>query len=289
MNREFKKNFFTCLMAVLLVVSNLIGMKFTNFLDITIGVDFITYPFTFLCTLMLINLGSKKDAYRSILVASIIQLLITISYTIAVSLGSQSLMPDASTYVNSLFKVNQLNILGSVLAFIVSHCLLIYIYENFTHFKKELYGLVIGLLGALFLNSVVFLVITLRDYEVLFVINMLLSNVIVDVIMIIIITILFYILREKSEEKVFIKGEKENTSPDLGLEEVIKNQTVGKLKSNSVEKLEPKITTKKTTTNKNNKNYKNNSNKNNTKTKSTAKKTTSKKTPTSKKNSQERK
>ena len=36
MNKEFKKNFFTCLMAVLLVVSNIIGMKLTNFLDITI-------------------------------------------------------------------------------------------------------------------------------------------------------------------------------------------------------------------------------------------------------------
>ena len=148
MNKEFKKNFFTCLMAVLLVVSNIIGMKLTNFLDITIGVDFITYPFTFLCTLMLINLGGKKDAYRSILVASVIQLLITISYAIIVALGTQTLMPDSSSYVNALFKVNQLNILGSVLAFIVSHCLLIYIYENFKHFGRELYGLVIGLLGS---------------------------------------------------------------------------------------------------------------------------------------------
>ena len=57
-------------------------MKFTNFLDITISVDFVTFPFTFLCTLLIMNLGDKKDAYRTILVASIIQLLITISYAL---------------------------------------------------------------------------------------------------------------------------------------------------------------------------------------------------------------
>ena len=242
MNKEFKKNFFTCLMAVLLVVSNIIGMKLTNFLDITIGVDFITYPFTFLCTLMLINLGGKKDAYRSILVASVIQLLITISYAIIVALGTQTLMPDSSSYVNALFKVNQLNILGSVLAFIVSHCLLIYIYENFKHFGRELYGLVIGLLGSLFLNSVIYLLISLRDYEAIFIINMLLSNVIIDIVMIVIITVLFYILREKNSEKVIIKGEKENTSMDLGTEEIMINKTIK-------EKKETPKTTKKNTNN----------------------------------------
>ena len=41
MNKEFKKTFFTCLMVVLLVISNLIGMKLTNFMDVTIGVDFV--------------------------------------------------------------------------------------------------------------------------------------------------------------------------------------------------------------------------------------------------------
>ena len=82
MNKELKKTFFTSLIAVLLVISNLLGMKFTNFLDITISVDFVTFPFTFLCTLLIMNLGDKKDAYRTILVASIIQLLITISYAL---------------------------------------------------------------------------------------------------------------------------------------------------------------------------------------------------------------
>ena len=56
MNKEFKRTFFTSLLAVLLVISNLIGLKLTNFFDLTISVDFLTFPFTFLCTLLIYRL-----------------------------------------------------------------------------------------------------------------------------------------------------------------------------------------------------------------------------------------
>ena len=256
MNRDFKKMFFASLLAVLLVVSNLIGMKLTNFLDITIGVDFITYPFTFLCTLLIMNLGSKKEAYRSILVAAVIQLLITISYTLAVNLGNQTLMPDSSLYVNELFKVNQLNILTSTLAFMVSHCLLIYIYDNFKHFNKELYGTVIGLLGAMFLNSIIYQVITLKGYEPIFIVNMLLSSVIIDIIMIIIVTIIFFILKDKNIKSVEVKATLKENNKDLSVEEIVKKDNKVSKKENSVKKNETvkntvkKSNVKKTTSNK---------------------------------------
>lgn len=269
MNKELKKTFWTCLMAVLLVVSNLVGLKLTNFMDITIGVDFVTFPWTFLCTLLIFNLGGKKDAYRSILVASIIQLLITISYTIVVSLGSQTLMPDLSLYVNEVFKVNQMNILGSVLAFILSHCLLIYIYDNFKHFNKELYGIVIGLLGSMFLNSIVYLVISLRDYEPIFIINMLLSNVIIDIVMIVIITILFYILKTKDAENVVVISKKADVTKDLNVEDVM-NEKIN-------EDIKPKTVVKKKTSTTN---AKKNSNAKKT---SSSKKNASSKTTTNKK------
>ena len=224
MNKEFKKNFFTCLLAVLLVVSNLIGKKYTIFMDMAIGVDFVTFPFTFLCTLLILNLGDKKDAYRSILSASVIQLLITISYTIAINLGSQSIIADQGPFVNEIFKVNQFNILSSVLTFMLSHCLLIYIYENFKHFNKELYGIIIGLLGALFLNSVMFVSLTLKGLEFMIIINTLIGNIIVDIVMIFIITIIFYILKEHKKEVLVIKEEGKETK-DLGLDEVINNKS----------------------------------------------------------------
>ena len=243
-------------LAVLLVISNLIGLKYTNFLDITIGVDFITFPFTFLCTLLIINMGGKKSAYRSVLAVCIIQLLITISYVIATSLGSQSLMPDGAAYVNQVFKVNELNIIASVLAFSASHCLLIYVYDNFTRYNKELYGLFIGLLGALVLNSIIYLGISLHMYELMYIVNMILSNIIVDIVMIIIIVILVYILKEKDEKVVTFKQEENVKSSDLGTEEIMENKKTPTKKKNTGNKNTKKTNNnyrKNTTNNKTNK------------------------------------
>ncbi len=225
MDRDFKKTFFTSLLAVLLVVSNLIGLKLTNFLDLTISVDFLTYPFTFLCTLLIYNFAGKKKAYESVLVAALIQIFLVLSYTFAVKLGSQSVIPDSSAYVNELFKVNELNILGSLLAFLVSNYVLIYIYENFKNYGKELIGVVMSLLVALFLKATIYLVITLNGYDSTFIINMLLSNIIISLIMLVIITVLFYLLREKEKEVVLIEGMcidvKPNMNSDKSIEEVI--------------------------------------------------------------------
>ena len=251
MTKEFKKTFFICLLAVLLVVSNLICAKYTNFLDVTIGVDFVTFPFTFLCTLLILNYGNKRDAYRAILVASVIQLLVTISYAFIINLGGQTLMPDKAMYVDMVFKVDETKILASVLAFILSHCTLIYLYTNFKEFGKELYGLVIGLLGAMILNAIVFLVITLNGYEPIFIINLLLSNIIVSVIMVVIIAILFYILKDKDEKIVSIKKVEKTESKDISAEElVVAKKTITKkpaVKKATTKKVETKkVTTKKT-------------------------------------------
>ena len=229
MNKDFEKNFFTCLLAVLLVISNLLCKKLTNVMGVSIGIEFITFPFTFLCTLLILNLGDKKEAYRSILSASIIQLLITISYTIAINLNGQEIIPDQAVYLNELFVVEEYNILTSVLAFILSHCLLIYIYDSFRQFKKESIGVIIGLLGALILNSVIYLGLTLKEFDFMYKVDRLFVSIVIDFVMIIIITVVFYILKEHKKE-----GKSEKI-----VEEEIKN------KSN------------KTTSQKKNNNYKN--------------------------------
>lgn len=229
MNKEFKRTFFTSLLAVLLVISNLIGLKLTNFFDLTISVDFLTFPFTFLCTLLIYNIGGKKKAYESILVASLIQIFIIISYTLAIKLGNQAIMPDLSEYVNTLFKVDEAKILSSLLAFLISHYVLIYIYENFKNYGKELFGVVISLLVALFLKATIYLVITLNGYDSIFIINMLLSNIIIAIILDIVITILFYLLREKEVETICIESMninvKKSLDEDKTIEEIITKPT----------------------------------------------------------------
>lgn len=240
MTKEFKQTFFTSLLVVLLVVSNLIGLKLTNFLDLTISVDFLTYPFTFLCTLLILNLGGKRSAYQAILISALIQVFITVSYTLAISLGSQTVIPDSSLYVNELFKVKEMNVLASLIAFMSSHYILIYIYDNFKKFGKELYGVAIGLLGALFLNATIYLVITLYGNDFMFIINMLLSNIIISIIMLIIMTILFYLLKEKELKVVEINNMNINVNKFITEDKTIEDIIV-----NSKEKEEPKKVVKK--------------------------------------------
>ena len=192
---------------------------------------------------------------------TIIQLLITISYTIAVNLGTPDLASDQAFYINQVFRVEEFNILTSVLAFILSHCLLIYIYNTFKRFGKILSGTVIGLLGALFLNSVIFITLTLRGNDFMYIIDVLLGNVIMNIFMIIIITALFYIIKGSKREEIVIKDEIKDVN-DLVIEEVISKKD--KTKTNNSK------TTKKN-------NYKNNSsNKKSNSTKSSTKKTTKK-------------
>lgn len=263
MSREFKKTFFTSLLAVLLVISNLIGLKLTNFLDLTISVDFITYPFTFLCTLLIMNLGGKRSAYQAVLISALLQIFITISYTMAIKLGTQTMIPDLAVYVNELFKVREVNIIASLIGFLTSHYVLIYIYDNFKKYGKELYGVVIGLLGSLFLNSVIYLLITLKDYEIMFVINMLLSNIIISIIMLVIMTILFYLLKEKNVEEIFIDGMNINVSNyvnnDMNIEDVINDKNIIKKEKtikNNKNKTIKKKSNKREYSNKNNNTYK---------------------------------
>ena len=249
MNKEFKKTFFICLLAVLLVVSNIICAKYTSFMDVTIGVEFVTLPFTFLCTLLILNLGSKRDAYRGILVASVIQLLITISYAFVVSLGTQTLMPDKGMYIDMVFKVDETKIIASVFAFIISNCFLIYLYTNFKELGKELYGLVVGMLGAMILNSLTYLLITLNGYDPIYIVNLLLSNIIVSIIMVVVMSILYYILREPEEVVVPIKKIETKKTEDLSAEELVSFKEK-EAKPKTVKKTNVKKTTKKVSGNK---------------------------------------
>ena len=164
MSREFKQTFFTILLAVLLILSNFLCLKLTNFGSLTITCDFLTYPFTFLCTLLIMNIGGKKSAYRAIIATVLVKLFTTISLALAVKLGTSVEVPSLAEAVNQIFKINELALIASIVSFIVSHSVLIYIYDNFKRSGKELYGIVIGLLGSLVLNTLIFKVITLHDY-----------------------------------------------------------------------------------------------------------------------------
>ena len=77
------------------------------------------------------------------------------------------------------------------------------------------------------LDSLIFLVITLNDYDPLIVVDILLSKIIISVFMVIINTILFYMLKDKEPTTVAIT-KVESNSNDLGIEEIVKEKKIPK-------------------------------------------------------------
>ena len=65
MTKEFKRTFFSSLIAVLLIVSNLIGLKYTNFASYVLPVSFISYPLISLSVVMLVDLYGRRTAKQA--------------------------------------------------------------------------------------------------------------------------------------------------------------------------------------------------------------------------------
>lgn len=197
MNNNFKKLFFSSLLTVLLVVSNLIGNKYTNCLGLIISVDFITYPFILLCILLLLDFGSKKETYQSILSTIFIQVFILLSYTLAVNLGSQAVIPDIASSVNSVFQVSEYRIIASLIGFMVSNYILIYIYEYFKMIGYKLLGVSLGTVASLIVYGLIFIPICHYDLGFSLLLNLLLCHVIMAILMTLLVVVLFYLLKDK--------------------------------------------------------------------------------------------
>ncbi len=101
---------------------------------------------------------------------------------------------------------------------------------------------------ALFLKATIYLAITLNGYDSIVAVNMLLSNIVIAIILDIIITGLFYLLKEKEIETVYIEGMNINVRKSLDDDKTIEDIIVKQKEENK--------TTKKKTYKKSN-NYKN--------------------------------
>ena len=230
MSRNFKKIFFSSLLAVLFIVSNLIGLKYTNFLNMVVSVNFVTYPFISLCVLLLLDMFSKKDTYCAITSCVFIQIMILLSYVLAINLGNQVVIPDMASSVNEIFMLNEIPLLASLIGFIISNYILIYLYEYFTLLKKKFIGVSIGTLISLIVYGLIYLSISFYNYGINILFNLLLGYMAMSVIMTIIIVILFYILKDKEniyeQKNIFIndiniKSNDDNKLYDKPILEVI--------------------------------------------------------------------
>lgn len=265
MSNSFKRVFFSNLLVVLVIISNLIGIKFTNFSELIISSNFITFPFIYLCFLLLCNIANRKEAISSVLSAVFIQIFILLSYVLVTNLGSQNLIPDFANYVNVLFKVDTMYIITNLIALMLSCFVLQYIYEYFRIIGFKLFGTSISVLSAIIVYGLVSVPIINYGFGIDIILDIIMAHLLMSVIMTIIVTILFYLLKDKeypyNENKIFIKDvnyEVPKNKKDKPIDEVInyvdktvnkdkktkKKKTTSKKKSNSNTK-----TTKKTSNN----------------------------------------
>lgn len=225
----YKVKFFSSLLVVLVVVSNLIGIKFTNFNDLIISVNFITLPFIYLCFLLIYNFSNKKEAYCSLFNGIIIQLVFLFIYFLVVNFNNQSIIPDATRYIDVVFKIDFIYILINLISLAVSTFVLYYIYEYFRIIGYKLLGTVISVLSAIILYGLITIPIINYNFGTYIVLDMLMGHLLMATFMTIIVTIMFYILKDKDYpyevNKIFINDiniEIPKERKDKSIDEVIK-------------------------------------------------------------------
>ena len=247
MNRNFKKSFFSSLLVVLFIISNLIGLKYTNFLDMVVSVNFITYPFIMLVIMLLMDMFGKKETYYSITSAVFIQMILLIVYSLTINLSSQMVIPDMGTSINKVFKLEEVPVLASLIGFMVSNYILIYLFDYFKAVGKKILGVLLGTILSLIVYGLIFISISYYDIGIDILLNLLLGHIVMSVVMSFVVAILFYILKDKDNiyeqnnifiNEINIKHEEKHKNTDKSVIEVINL----KEKANSKKKVSRKKT-----------------------------------------------
>lgn len=256
MNTNFKRTFFSSLLAVLFVISNLIGIKYTNFGNLILSVNFVVLPFVFLCILLINNLCNKKEAQTAVASAAFIQVFILLSYVLVTNLGSQNLIPDFANSVNVVFTVDEVYIIINLIAIMLVNYVLQYIYDYFMVIGYNLFGTFISVLSAIILYGFVTIPIINYSFGIDIILKIIMCHLLMSVIMSLLVTALYYLLKEDKysyeEDKVFIKPVVvENEKKDKTIDEVIKI-THKEPKKQARKKSSTKKTTKKTDNSKKN-------------------------------------
>ena len=209
MNNNFKKTFFSSLLSVLVIISNLVSIKYTQGYNLILPVNFAIFPFIFLCYLLVLNLSNKKEALSSLLSSVFIQIFILISFVIVTKLNSQNIVPDFASSVNEVFRVSEISIITNLIALIISTFILQYIYDYFSKFKYRLIGVVIAFFSSIVLYGLITIPIINYDFGIDIIYDMLISHLIISFVMTLFVTIFFYLLKEKyncyNGNKIFIK------------------------------------------------------------------------------------
>lgn len=220
MTREFKRTFFSSSLAVLLIITNLICIKYTNFAGYVLPVSFITYPLMSLAIVMLVDIYGRKTAKQAIISSFIIQALFLVLYLLITKLSNQSIFPDLAIEVNKVFEIDIVNIITSLCTFGILSFVVANLYEGFKLKGQRSIGSIISMFVFIVLYGAIYILITNYSLEFKVLIKLLYTHLLSSFLMTMVCYGLYYVLRDNEE---YIQ-EEYSTVPDKSLKVMIEEK-----------------------------------------------------------------
>ena len=252
MTKEFKRTFFSSSIAVLLILTNLIGLKYTSFANFVLPVSFITYPLIALSVIMLVDLYGRNTAKQAVYTAFVLQLFMLLIYLLTTNLANQTTISDMAYEINRVFRIDIVSIITSLIVYLALCYVTINLFDNFKLKNQKSIGSVICLFLFTVLYGSIYILVTNygEGYQIL--LKLLYTHLVSAFFMTMICYGLYYVLRENfdysepemvstkdkslktllEEEKIVVTEEKKETKDYKKKKKNKSNKKDTKVKSN---------------------------------------------------------
>ena len=222
MTKEFKRTFFSSSIAVLLIVSNIIGLKYTTFASFVLPLSFITYPLISLCVIMLVDLYGRKTAMQAVYTAFVLQLFMLLVYLLTTSLANQTVVSDMAYEINRILRIDIVSVITSLIVYLALCFVITNLFDRFKLRNQKS----IGSLACIFLFTLLFGAINIlvnnyqEGYELL--LKLMYTHLLCSLFMTMISYGLYYVLRENFD---YTEPEMVSTK-DKSLKELLEEEEI---------------------------------------------------------------
>ncbi len=209
--KDTRKIFFIILLATLLIFSNILVAKTINVQHLTFAGSILTYPFTFLCSVILTEIYGTKTGYKTVLFSVIAQLALLSLGTIVVNLPSTTDAKLASDALRTIIAPVEMNglyfpdikiLITSLVAFTLAQIICIFIYNYLAKNIFKPIACAVTILMAIMIDSLIFIPITNIGVENAIIIPQLLNQLIIAVLATFISTIIYSSINKLPEEYI---------------------------------------------------------------------------------------
>ncbi len=209
--KESRKIFFTILLAALLIFSNIVVVKIIHVQNLTFAASIFTYPFTFLCVLILTEIYGMKISFQSLFYSILAQLIMLTVGTIIVNiptdpssvLGANALQTIiAPEKVNEIYMPNIKIIITSLGAFAIAQSAAIFVYNYLRKNINKIVAFSVAVLMAIMIDSLIFIPITNIGIDNSVILPRIMNQLIVAVASAFIMSIVYMAINKKPENEI---------------------------------------------------------------------------------------